>query len=231
MGRSRVGLLALLTAAVLLPAASASAACPQGSWTAGTVELCRGKLVYHDYVYDDYGADRGSAGGKRWGSLSEQAGDDRYPDDAENSADLLGVELSVRQRRLYVRFPLSALYRGDETVTALAIDHTPGTGGGPWPGLKVSSAGWDEVHRFSRGDPRSNEIRGSVPLPPGGQWTIRAVAAQRDGTVMNVAFRGTGEEGSWWEANQAAALRDGDISQFAHTVRVACTATAPTTTR
>src|SRR3954470_20949940 len=30
--------------------------CGQGSWVAGTVDLCAGELVYRDYVYDDFGA-------------------------------------------------------------------------------------------------------------------------------------------------------------------------------
>ena len=38
---------------------------------------------------------------------------------------------------------------------------------------------------------------------------------------MNVAFRGTGEAGTWFEDQQAAALQSGDISQFGYTVEVA----------
>jgi hypothetical protein len=39
----------------------------------------------------------------------------------------------------------------------------------------------------------------------------RALAAQADGTVMDVAFR-TDETGAWWEQKQAAALAAGDNS-------------------
>jgi pimeloyl-ACP methyl ester carboxylesterase len=38
---------------------------------------------------------------------------------------------------------------------------------------------------------------------------------------MNAAFRGTGESGTWFEDQQAAALQSGDISQFGYTVEVA----------
>ena len=38
---------------------------------------------------------------------------------------------------------------------------------------------------------------------------------------MNVGFRGTGEAGTWFEDQQAAALQSGDISQFGYTVEVA----------
>ena len=201
-------------------AAESASACSKSSWTGGETEVCRGTFVYRDYVYDDYGANRNSSPSKSWGALSSQAGDDRYPSDLENSADLLGVELRVRRGRLWVRFPLSAYYRGDETIAALAIDHTPGKGGGQWPGLRVTSDGWDEVHVFKKGNPARNEIRGSLPLPPGKQWRVQAVAAQADGTVMNVAFRGTDEQGAWWENRQAAALATGDVSQFGATVKV-----------
>ena len=30
--------------------------CGQGSWVAGTVDICDGELVYRDYVYDNFGA-------------------------------------------------------------------------------------------------------------------------------------------------------------------------------
>ena len=214
--RRRLPLLLAVSAA--LAAAAPAQACSDASWTAGTTELCSGTFTYRDYVYDDYGADRGTVARKNWPTLSAQAGDDRYPDELENSADLLGVELRIEGGRLHVRFPLSALYRGDETVAALAIDHTPGTGGGQWPGLNVRSDGWDTVHTFRSGDAQRNEITGDVPLPPGTTWRVQAVAAQADGTVMNVAFRGTNEGGNWWEAHQAAALASGDISEFSATV-------------
>ncbi|MDQ3934578.1 MAG: hypothetical protein M3340_08090 [Actinomycetota bacterium] len=211
----------LAVSALLATATGAgeAAACSKSSWTGGETEVCRGTWVYRDYVYDDYGASRPTGAQKAWPSLSAQTGDDRYPDELENSADLLGVEMRIRRGRLWLRFPLSALYRGDETIAALAVDHTPGRGGGQWPGLKVASDGWDDVHLFRKGDPKRNEIRGSIPLPPGKQWRVQAVAAQADGTVMNVAFRGTSEGGTWWEDKQAAALAAGDISEFGATVR------------
>jgi dienelactone hydrolase len=219
MRKRRVPYLLALALATLATAPSTASACSKASWTGGETELCRGTFVYRDYVYDDYGASRPVGPQKAWPALSAQVGDDRYPSELENSADLLGVELRIRRGRLWVRFPLSAYYRGDETIAALAIDHTPDRGGGQWPELKVASDGWDDVHLFKRGDPKRNEIRGSIPLPPGKQWRVQAAAAQPDGTVMNVAFRGTDESGAWWEEKQAAALARGDISQFGATVK------------
>jgi dienelactone hydrolase len=220
-GRILLGVAALLLVA---PAASAAPApgCSGTSWTAGVVAICKGNLAYRDYVYDDYGADTGGSPSKSWGTLARESGDQRYPNDAENSADLVTLRVWRSGDRLRVRFYLSALYEPDQTVAALAIDTdaNDGTGGGRWGDLGVSSRGWDVLHTFDRGDPRRNLIEGSVPLPPGTRWRLQAVTAQRSGPVMNVAFRGTGEEGAWWEAKQAAALRQGDISEFGATVQV-----------
>src|SRR5258708_37511175 len=56
-------LVAVVVGAVLVIAAPARAgagvrpaSCGQGSWVAGTVDLCNGELVYRDYVYDNFGA-------------------------------------------------------------------------------------------------------------------------------------------------------------------------------
>jgi hypothetical protein len=38
---------------------------------------------------------------------------------------------------------------------------------------------------------------------------------------MNVAFRGTGETGNWFEDQQAAALQSGDVSEFGYRLDVA----------
>src|SRR2546423_2848456 len=198
----------LAAALSLALAAPALAACDADSWVAGTTDICGGTLTYHDYVYDDYGADNGSSPQKNWGGLSAQSGDERYADDAENSADIVGLDLWTQRDRLHVRFRLSALYKPDQTVGAIAIDtdDNQATGGGQWPGLDVSSKGWEIVKSFDRGDPQANVIEGDLPLPAGNRWRLQAVTAQKGGPVMNVAFRGTKEEGAWWEAKQAAAL-------------------------
>src|SRR5439155_26680141 len=53
---------AVAASLVFAPAAAARAAvpapseCGQGSWIAGTTDICDGELVYRDYVYDDFGA-------------------------------------------------------------------------------------------------------------------------------------------------------------------------------
>src|SRR4051794_24630573 len=123
----------LTTALLLVLAPAASAACHQDSYVVGTVDLCAGELVYHDYVADDYGADDGSSPSKSWGALAAQAGDKRYPDDAsEETADLVGFALSVRGDKLHVRFDLAALGKPDQTIGAIAIDTdaNQATGGG-----------------------------------------------------------------------------------------------------
>ncbi len=117
------------------PAPPASAATPQvaqerevncsrRSWIAGSVEWCEGKLTYYDYVYDDYGADRGlispaptllnvlNRGGQLGspvsntpGLLSPTAGDERYPEGLLNTADL--VKLMSKTRMVLSGSPLS----------------------------------------------------------------------------------------------------------------------------
>lgn len=198
--------------------------CGQASWTAGVTELCNGTLTYRDYVYDDYGADEpvpapfyGFAN-----ASSFTAGDQSYPVGAENTADLVKLELSLRGDEAEAVFELNTLYSADQTLAAIAIDidHNLETGGGQWPGLNVASSGWEEVHLFRSGDPSTNTIRGTFPVPDAEQWTIWAAVGQADGTVMNVAFRGLAERtgsttgSAWFEELQAAALAAGDITQF-----------------
>lgn len=212
--------------------------CHRPSWIAGTVEYCEGALVYRDYVYDDYGADTGAAFASSTGTLSRPAGDERYPVGAEATADLIDLTLEVVDDELRATFELNALYEASQTIAALAIDTDPDadTGGGDWPGLDVASDGWDVVATFDEGDPETNLIIGTLPLPAGDTWRVQAVTAQADGNVMNVAFRGVDEEaastaqesvsgltdhGYWWEDRQSDALAAGDISEFGEVVQVA----------
>ena len=201
-----------------------AAACDTGSWVAGTVDLCAGELVYRDYIYDDHGAATPNFL-PRAGAYAgvPPTGDQEYTGEA-NTADLAALRLRIDGDALDVSFELNSLVEPDSTVAALAIDtdNDTATGGGSWPGaLGVTSAGWDVVHTFSHGDAGTNRIDGSVPLPRGNTWRLQAVTAQAGGPVMNVAFRGTGETGFWWEDRQAAALQAGDISSFAGEVDVA----------
>lgn len=203
--------------------------CDTGSWVAGVTNLCRGDVVYRDYIYDDYGADIGAPPSPIYpiGSVST-TGDVRYPKGEENTADLRELRLSLRGDRLVVTFTLNALYDAGSTIGAIAIDtdHNPATGGGRWPTVAVSSTGWDLARVFRGGmpgvavDTTANTITGSIPMPAGTTVRIQAVTAQSDGTVMNVAFRGTREYGTWFEDRQAAALSTGDISGFGFWVPV-----------
>lgn len=247
--RLAIAAAALLPLAVLTLAGSVSHAAVDGprfvqecagtSWWAGSTNVCDGSVVYRDYVYDDAGADEGDLGYNRgtqnaYGTLAHPAGDVRYPADQITTADLVQLTLTRVGDRLDVVAELNALYTADSTVLALAVDSDgdPATGGGVWDELGVSSQGWDDLHTFGVGDPGTDTIRGSLPLPAAPTFRVQAVTAQADGRVMNVAFRGVDEQaayrlgynnaspypptghGSWFEDDQAAALADGDISAF-----------------
>jgi predicted esterase len=230
--------------AVLLAAAAPASAAPDcmapRSWVGGSVDLCNGAIVYGDYVDDDYGADTGQRTTSHTADLAPTAGDQSYPAGDEATADLIRLTLKVEGNQLHVTGLLNALYKPDSTVLAVAID-TDGnklTGGGKWGALDVSSTGWDKIAFFSNGDPSTNTIDGTMPLPPGTHWRVQAATAiKSSGQVMNVAFRGVDEQagfrgndptstantdaGSWFEDKQAAALGTGDISSFGYDVNVA----------
>ena len=236
--------LLLAVALVLLVSAPAADAAPKCmkpySWVAGTTSLCRGAVVYGDFVGDDYGADTGDTwpSSQRIGSLSPGAGDQSYPEGAEATADLIRLTLKIKGDRLRVSGLLHALYEPNQTVLAVAIDtdNDEKTGGGEWGELGVSSAGWDRIEYFQHGNVKTNTIRGSIPLPEGRRWRIQAaVAIAESGQVMNVAFRpndypgwaqdsgraaSDSSTGSFFEDEQAEALAEGDISRFGFEVRV-----------
>ena len=234
-----VVLTALLALGTAAPAAADTCAEPH-SWVAGSVDLCDGTLVYGDYVDDDYGADTGQRTTSHTASLAPTAGDQGYPEGEEATADLVRLTLRVEGDRLRVTGLMNALYKPDSTVLAVAID-TDGdelTGGGKWGDLDVSSRGWDRFAAFDRGDPATNAVEGTMPLPPGDRWRVQAVTAIKgSGQVMNVAFRGVDEDagfrgndastntapdkGSWFEDHQARSLKLKDVSEFGATVDVA----------
>lgn len=231
--------LLLSTALVfVLVGASADADCrrPQ-SWVAGTTTVCKGALVYGDYVGDDYGAAEPATTTNRIGNLSWGAGDQEYPEGQEATADLIRLTTKLKGRRLYVKALLNALYAPDQTIVAVAVDTDgdPATGGGQWGELGVSSGGWDKLATFARGNATTNTIKGSLRAPAAGRFRIQAVVANAEtGEVMNVAFRphdhpgasedfanaANGTGGSFFEDDQAAALASGDISQFGYRVRL-----------
>lgn len=222
--------------------------CGGTSWVAGSTNVCDGAVVYRDYVYDDEGADNGGIGydssntANAFGTLALPAGDQRYPANDTNSADLVRLSLTRIGGRIHVVAELNALRQPGSTILALAVDAdgNPTTGGGTWPGLGVASKGWDAIYRFSVGDVRTRTISGSFPLPSAHQWRVQAVTAvAATSTVMNVAFRGVDEhaaykasgnnpsahpypgQGAWFEDDQAAALKAGDISAFGYNVQTA----------
>lgn len=250
-----LGLPAAVVLALFSAAPSAAAPAPAAmvqpcggtSWVAGSTDVCDGSVVYRDYVYDDEGADTGDTGygegtQNAFGTLAHPAGDIRYPSTDINTADLVSLRLTRSGDRVDVAAELNALFHPDSTILALAVDTdgNPATGGGAWPGLGVSSGGWDSIYTFATGDPATNTITGSFPLPAAASWRVQAVTAQAGSkTVMNVAFRGVDEhaayklsynnpggttpsdQGAWFEDRQAAALAAGDISGFGYTVATA----------
>lgn len=228
------------------PAPALEQPCGGTSWWAGTTNVCGGTVVYRDYVNDDQGADTGGLGydgtQKAFGTLAPPAGDARYPADRISSADLVRLELSRRGQVVDVVAEVAALYTPGDTVLTLAVD-TDGnvdTGGGTWGDLRVRSAGWDQLVTITVGDPGTNTLRGSFPLPKSDRWSVQAVTSQAaNGTVMNVAFRGSQEQaqyklgygntspyppsgqGAWFEDSQAAMLAAGDVSATGFQVRTA----------
>jgi dienelactone hydrolase len=239
-----VGFVFALVLARAALAAPGPAGCDTGSWIGGSKEVCNGKFVYHDYVYDDYGAIVGDPNAGSTGTLSRTDGNARYTADI-NSADLAALRLSIVGGQLHVSFELNTLRDPNSTVAALAIDtdNNAATGGGTWANLcaveqpsgsgtcavPLTSTGWDEIHLFETGDPATNRIEGTIPLPPGNTWRVQAATGVKSRrVVMNVAFRGGIEDqpptndqtGLWFEERQATALGTGDVSQFGAVVDV-----------
>lgn len=194
-----------------------AADCSKNSWIAGSVEWCEGKLTYYDYVYDDYGADRGlispaptllnvlNRGGQLGspvannpGLLSPTAGDERYPEGLLNTADLVKLHVENLDGTLRITAELNTLFNPGDAILGVALDLDPGqsNGGGDWGRVDVASEGWDQVHFQDNGDPDSNELVLTIPAPAADNYRLQAVVAQADGTVMNVAFRGIHEGAS-----------------------------------
>src|SRR5688572_22786287 len=137
-GLSAVGLLVvgLLSSA---PAAASPTATPERvpafapgdecsttpqSWVAGSVDLCRGTLVYSDYVHDDYGADTGATNTtSRTSSLAPTGGDQTYPVAGHDAtADLVRLTLRIEGNELVVEGLLNALFTPTQTTLGIAID-------------------------------------------------------------------------------------------------------------
>jgi pimeloyl-ACP methyl ester carboxylesterase len=230
----RTATAALALCALLAPsagrAAPGPAGCGTGSYIAGTVDICGGRLVYRDYVYDDYGA-QGLSQAPSTGSLSNPTGTQSYPapsNTVNNYADIAEIRVAIVGTRVLVSFELNSLFAEGSTAVALAIDtdNSSATGGGTWSDLVAfPDAPLGPLPLSSTGYEVTGIIQG-WELPPGAlsasHWRLQAVAAVASTrTVMNVAFRGTNETGTWFEDRQAAALQSGDISPFGYTVALA----------
>ena len=169
------------------------------SWVAGTTSLCRGAVVYGDFVGDDYGADTGESwpASQRIGSLSPAAGDEDYPEGQEATADLIRLTLKRKGDRLRVRGLLHALYEPARPSSRWRSTPTTTSRRAAASGASsdVSSEGWDELDVFEHGNAKTNTITGSMPLPDGRSAgaSRRSAAIAESGQVMNVAFRGIDE--------------------------------------
>ena len=208
-------------------------ACARTSWIAGTVDLCQGALIYRDYVYDDYGAHDPVQYrlAPATGPLARPYGAARYPEGAEASADIVDLTVRIVGGELEAVFELNALYQPGQTRAVLLVDsdNDPATGDRFLPGIPASpirTSGWEQFGMSSRGDPERNTLTVRMPLPPGDVWRLQAYTVKLGSLeeVMNVAFRGretsTLTTGAWFDDRQATALRNGDISEFAHVVNV-----------
>src|SRR3954451_15096526 len=170
MTRVHLVVVAAAIGAVLAPSAASAAPCKAAprSWTGGFVNLCRGNLVYLDYVDDDYGADTGgtnTTSGRA--GRAPSAGEQEYPGSGQDAtADIVRLTLSVKGRRLRVSGLMDALFSKGQTTLALAID-TDGKsshGGGKWKTLDASSKGWDKLYLFKRGNTKTTTMTGNVRL-------------------------------------------------------------------
>jgi hypothetical protein len=215
--------------------------CSDQSWIGGTTEICNGVLIYRDYVYDDHGADTqamynvGYTSGALQppgGPLAPFTGDATYPAAQLNTADLVKLTLARNGDNVGVVAELNTLFPTSNTQLVLAVDTDNDPATGTAKPVNLRAGGADAIYTFITRDAVANTITGSFPLPSGARWRVWAVVAQGDGTVMNVAFRGTDEEakgltgagalsGTWWEDKQALALGAGDISGFGRTVATA----------
>lgn len=184
------------------PSAGTPTHCNSSSWPAGITEFCSGKLVYRDYIYDDYGAAGFEPGLPFPGFpyyletmiLTVTAGARTYPAGSENTADLVALELSLDGNQIQARFELNTVFDAHQTIAAIAVDTDNNADTGDVKLLGQTVHGADAIYQFNVADSSSNIIQGHFPLPANPDWKVWAVLAQADGTIMNVAFRGPNEE-------------------------------------
>lgn len=119
---------------------------------AGRFQLSRGELVYTDYLYDDYGANRNGKPDQTTfrAQLAPTSGDARYPDDPDrygyNAADLRELRLSTDGDRLHALVALQTMKKKDAAVFTIAVDSDgdASTGSGAWPdGSGLTTPGAD----------------------------------------------------------------------------------------
>ena len=89
--------------------------------SAGSTEYCNGVFVYHDYVYDDYGAIAGDPNAApRERSRAPTATSATRPTSTRPTSSRCACRSSAGQ--LHVSFELNTLRDANSTVAALAID-------------------------------------------------------------------------------------------------------------
>ncbi len=218
------------------------APCGHGSWLAGSVEVCAGEVVYRDYVYDAHGASQYPAphpafrydpvsfpAGFAYGAYPPAGGQTfNRPDHEANLGDIV----AVRVRRagngggLDLSMELNTLTDPASTRAIVLADRTLGGPSRTVNGLVANPlnrtaprvSGWDELVELTC-DATTNLCTGELAGPVHGSVRLWALTARTsDSVVLNVAFRGVDERGSWWDAVQAGALHTGDLTQFGLTI-------------
>ncbi|MGH3520861.1 MAG: hypothetical protein ACRDQ7_26500 [Haloechinothrix sp.] len=181
--------------------------CGQGSWVAGTVDLCAGELVYRDYVYDDHGAastsdipqeGEGLYAAIRpyhdgWGNTSPAGAADYLgltPESRDNTADLVALRMRVTRTQLTVTAELNTLTNPSTAQVLLGIDTDnnaltrsgltwlDGVLASPFSRQPLTNTGLDRFVQLTHGNPDSNLLTATVPRPPGATWRLQAVVTR-----------------------------------------------------
>ena len=235
----------LLTLAVLLAGLPAAPASGAESWRgrptliSGTSRLDRGEWIYTDFVYDDYGADTGSA----WGqpnvvSLASTVGDFRYPDGKafkDNAADIVEVRARTAGTDLQVRVLLQTItaastpaifvQAGDfsdiftnknaevDTAANTVTFVIPGAASGNTVKLTIG-AGLNDG---------AGELRAGVPGNAHAYPEELTTGGPTENRLLDLAFNTRKIEprgGPWNETSQSAALASGELEPFAQTIDI-----------
>jgi predicted esterase len=152
---------------------------------AGRMQISRGELVYTDFLYDDYGADRNGTPDQPdfSGSTSATAGDYRYPPEPArygyNAADLRELRVAADGRALHLLAGLQTMQVRDAAVVTVALDTdgNPATGAAAWPdGAGLRGGGADRFVTFTGASGRVTDAAGAArPVRVGSDLVENAI--------------------------------------------------------